>query len=125
MIVLVKKYSKHSKMSKRITEKKIAEEVEKIKIDNENIDDYKSLDKNEIEKLVDSEATQFINLFHKSFYEFHENKVKKEEASADADLDSEDGVISDIICKIVAKVRSLTNLDKEEKERTKKAINTL
>ena len=125
MIVLVKKYSKHSKMSKRITEKKIAEEVEKIKIDNENIDNYKSLDKNEIEKLVDSEATQFINLFHKSLYEFHENKVKKEEASADADLDSEDGVISDIICKIVAKVRSLTNLDKEEKERTKKAINTL
>ena len=71
-------------MGKRISEEKMADEVKKIKTNNENIDNYKSLDKNEIEKLVDSEATKFIDLFHKSFYEFHENRMKKEEASADA-----------------------------------------
>ena len=68
-------------MGKRISEEKMADEVNKIKTNNENIDNYKSLDKNEIEKLVDSEATKFIDLFHKSFYE---NRIKKEEASADA-----------------------------------------
>ena len=56
---------------------------------------------------------KFIELFHKSFYEFHENRIKKEELSADADLDSTDGVISDIVSKIVARIRSLINLDRE------------
>ena len=51
----------------------MAEEVKKIKADNKNIDKYKSLNKNEIEKLVNSEATKFINLFHKRFFEFYEN----------------------------------------------------
>ena len=51
---------------------------------------------------------KFIRLFHKSFYEFHEKRIKKEEARADAD--STDGVISDIVSKIVEKIRSLINL---------------
>ena len=57
-----------------------------------------------------------MNLLHKSFYKFHENRIKKEEASVDADLDPEDGVISDIFCKIVTKIRSLFSLHKEEKK---------
>ena len=39
----------------------MAEEADKLKTDNEKIDE------NEIEKLVDREAKKFINLFHKSF----------------------------------------------------------
>ena len=62
---------------------------------------------------------KFIELFHKSFYEFHENRIKKEGLSADADLDSTDGVISDIVSKIVIRIRSLINLDKEVKEEGK------
>ena len=37
-------------MSKTISEQEMAEEVKKIKADNKNIDKYKSLNKNEIEK---------------------------------------------------------------------------
>ena len=94
----------------------MAKEANKTKIDNENIENSKYFDKNEIEELVDRKATKFINLLLKSFYEFHENGIKKEEVSADADLDSEDDIISDILSKIVAKIRSLINLDKEEKK---------
>ena len=56
---------------------------------------------------------KFIELFHKSFDEFHENRIKKEEVSADADLEFTDGVISDVVSKIVARFRSLINLDGE------------
>ena len=94
----------------------MAEEANKTKIDNENIENSKYFDRNEIDELVDREATKFINLLLKTFYGFHENGIKKEEVSADADLDSEDGIISDILSKIVAKIRSLINLDKEEKK---------
>ena len=94
----------------------MAEEANKTKIDSENIENSKYFDRNEIDELVDREATKFINLLLKTFYEFHENGIKKEEVSADADLDSEDGIISDILSKIVAKIRSLINLDKEEKK---------
>ena len=72
------------------------------------MENSKSLDKKEIEELADREAMKFINLFHKSFCEFHENRIKKEEARTDAD--STDGVISDIVSKIVEKIRSLINL---------------
>ena len=51
----------------------MAEEVKKIKADNKNIDKYKSLNKNEIEKLVDSETTKSFNLFHKRFFVLYEN----------------------------------------------------
>ena len=95
------------------------EEAKKMKIDNENIGNSKSLDKNEIEKLIDRDEIKFIKLFHKSFYEFHENRIKKEEISADADLDSADGAISYIISKIVAKLRCLINHDSEVKEENK------
>ena len=94
----------------------MAEEANKTKIDSENIENSKYFDRNEIDELVDREATKFINLLLKTFYEFHENGIKKEEVSADADLDPEDGIISDILSKIVAKIRSLINLDKEEKK---------
>ena len=94
----------------------MAEEANKTKIDSENIENSKYFDRNEIDELVDREATKFINLLLKTFYEFHENGIKKEEVSADADLDFEDGIISDILSKIVAKIRSLINLDKEEKK---------
>ena len=62
---------------------------------------------------------KFIELFHKSFYKFHENRVKKEEASADAGLDSTDRVISEIVSKIVARIRSLINLYREVKKENK------
>ena len=97
----------------------MTEEAKKMKIDNENIGNSKSLDKNEIEKLIDRDEIKFIKLFPKSFYEFHENRIKKEEISADADLDSADGAISDIISKIVAKLRCLINHDSEVKEENK------
>ena len=58
-------------------------------------------------------------MFHKSFYEFHENRIKKEEACGNGNLDSEDGVISDIISKIVAKIGSLISPDKEDKKENK------
>ena len=92
----------------------MAEEAKKLKTGNENIENSKSLDKNKIEELVHRETIKFINLFHKSFYQFYENRTKKEEVSANAD--STDSVISDIVSKIVAKVRSLINLDGEAKK---------
>ena len=42
-----------------------------------------------------------------------------QDCSADADLDSADGVISDIVSKIVAKIRSLINLKGEAKKENK------
>ena len=54
---------------------------------------------------------KFINLFHKSFCTFHENRIKKEEVSADAGLESTDSAISDIVSKIFARIRSPINLD--------------
>ena len=87
-------------MSKRINNEKIAEEAKKLKTNNENIENSKPLDQNEIANIVDREAIKFINLFHKSFYEFHENRMKREGAGADADSDSGDGVISDILSKM-------------------------
>ena len=53
----------------------------------------------------------FIKLFHKSFCIFHENRIKKEEVSADASLESTDSAISDIASKSFARIRSLINLD--------------
>ena len=47
---------------------------------------------------------------------FLENTIKKEEASANGNLDSEGGVISEIYSKIVAKIRSIINHDREEKK---------
>ena len=55
----------------------MTEEAKKLKTDNENIENSKSLNENEIEKAVDREAKKFINLFHKSCYEFNENRIKK------------------------------------------------
>ena len=52
-------------------------------------------------------------------YEFHENRIRSEEASTDADLNFEEGVISDIFRKIVADIRSLISLNKEEKKKNK------
>lgn len=97
----------------------MTEEATKIKTDKENIEILDSLDKSEIEELVRSEAIKFIKLFHKSFYEFHENRIKKKEVSADADLESTDGAISDIVSKIVARIRSLINLDREVRKAEK------
>ena len=106
-------------MSKRIANEKVAEEAKKMKRDNENIENHKSLDKNEIEELEHRKAIKFIELFHKSFYGFQENRIKKKEVSADADLESTDGAISDIVSKIVARIRSLINLDREVKKENK------
>ena len=97
----------------------MAEEHEKIKTNNENIENQKSLDKNEIDELIHREAMKFIKLFHKSFYEIHENRIKKEKVSAGAGLESTDGAISDIVSKTVARIRSLINLDREVKEESK------
>ena len=107
-------------MSKRTANEKMVEEVKKIKTDNRNIENHKSVDQNEIEELVHRRAIKFIKLLHKSFYEFYENRVKKEEISADAGLESTDGAISDIVGKIVAKIRSLINLDREVKRENEK-----
>ena len=62
----------------------------------------------------------FIELFHKSFYEFHENRIKKEEVSADTGLESTEGAISGIVSKFVARIRCLINLDREFKKESKK-----
>ena len=62
---------------------------------------------------------KFIKLFHKSSYEFHENRIKKEEVSADVGLESKDSAISDIVSKIFARIRSLINLDREVKKEDK------
>ena len=67
---------------------------------------------------------KFIKLFHKSSYEFHENRIKKEEVSADVGLEFTEAVISDVVSKIVARIRTLIDLDREVKKRTKKAVNT-
>ena len=106
-------------MSKRIANEKVAEEAKKMKRNNENIENHKSLDKNEIEELEHRKAIKFIELFHKSFYGFQENRIKKKEVSADADLESTGGAISDIVSKIVARIRSLINLDREVKKENK------
>ena len=106
-------------MSKRIANEKMAEEAKKIKTNDENIENSKSLDKNEIEELVHRKAMKFITLFHKSFYEFHENRIKKGEVSVDAGLESTDSAISDIVSKIVVRIRSFINLDREVKKENK------
>ena len=46
----------------------------------------------------------------------HENKKQKEEVSADASLKSTDGAISDIVRKLVAKIRNPINLDRAVKK---------
>ena len=51
-------------------------------------------------------------------------KIKKEEVSDDAGLESTDGAISDIVSKTVAKIRSFINFDRRSKKRTKKAANS-
>ena len=94
----------------------MAEEAKKLKTDNKNIESSNSLYENEIEKLVDRGTIKFINLFHKCFYEFLWEYNKKEEVSANANLDSEDGVINEIYSKIAAKIRSIINHDREEKK---------
>ena len=106
-------------MSKKKANEKMTEETTKIKTDKENIEILDSLDKSEIEELVHSEAIKFIKLFHKSFYEFHENRIKKKEVSGDAGLESTDDAISDIVSKIVARIISLVNLDKEVKKESR------
>ena len=104
-------------MSERIANEKMAEEVKKIKAVNENIENHESLDKNEIEELVYGDAMKFIELFHKSFYEFHENRIKKEEVNDDAGWES-----TDIVSKIVARIGSLIiNLDREVKKENKES----
>ena len=100
-------------MSKRIANKKMAEEAKKMKRHHENIENQESLDKDEIEELLHRKAVKFIELFHKSFYKFQENRIKKEEVSANSGLESTDGAMSDIVKKIVARIRSLINLDRE------------
>ena len=94
----------------------MAEKAKKLKTDNKNIESSNSLYENEIEKLVDRGTIKFINLFHKFFYEFHENTIKEEEASANGNLDSEGAAVSEIYNKIVAKIRSLINHEREEKK---------
>ena len=106
-------------MSKIITNKPTAEEANKIKTDNENIQNHESFDENETEELAHREAIKFIKQFHKSFHALHENRIKKKGASADAGLESTDSAISDIFSKIVAKIRSLINLDREVKKENK------
>ena len=103
-------------MSKRIATEKMTEETTKIKTDKENIEILDSLDKSEIEELVHREAMKFTKNFYKSFYEFYENRIKKKEVSAKAGLESTDDAISNIVSKIVARIRGLVNLDKEVKK---------
>ena len=57
-----------------------------------------------------------INLFYKTFDEFHENRIKREDAFANADSDSEDSIISDTLSNIAVKIRTLVTPDKEEKK---------
>ena len=55
-------------MGKIIAKEKMADEGKKIKVDNQNIANHESLDKNEIDELVQREANLsncFINLFLK------------------------------------------------------------
>ena len=53
-------------MGKIIAKEKMADEGKKINVDNQNIANHESLDKNEIDELVQREANLsncFINLF--------------------------------------------------------------
>ena len=67
-------------MSKRIANEKMTEDAKKIKTGNEKIENHESLDKNEIKELVHREKIKFIDLFHKSFFEFHENRIKRKKS---------------------------------------------
>ena len=60
-------------------------------------------------------STCFTNLS-----EFYDSRIKNDEASVDVYSDFEDGVISDILRKIVVRIRSLINLDNGEKNETEK-----
>ena len=53
-------------MGKGIANEKMAEKAKKIKTDNENIENHKSLNKNELEELVHREVITFTELFHLS-----------------------------------------------------------
>ena len=111
-------------MRQKIANEKLVEEVKRIKSDDGDIENRDILIKNEIAKTAHREAMKFIKLFHKSVYGFHENRIKKEEVIADAGLEFTCGAISNIVSKIVAKIRSLINVDRDVKKRPKKATNT-
>ena len=111
-------------MSQRIANEKVIEEGQRIKSDDENIENHDILIKNEIAETAHREAMEFIKLFHKSFYGLNENRTKKEDAIADAGLESTCGAISNVISKIIAKVRRLINVDRDVKKRTKKTADT-
>ena len=55
-------------MAKRISDETASEEIKKTKLDAEN-----NLDKSK-EELVNAEAEKFLQLFDKTFSEYHEKK---------------------------------------------------
>ena len=81
---------------KRISDDIASEEIKQAKSDIEN-----NLDKTE-QELVDAEPEKVLLLFDKTFSEHHEKKLNNEN---NANLDCENGVVSNILTKIAKKIR--------------------
>lgn len=92
-------------MAKRQSSSKdITEESKKNKMNN----------KEEID--LEREAQKFILMFHKTFHEYHETRIKREEGEANVNSDSIDGLVGDFFSK------KLQKLEKLSREKTKKII---
>ena len=92
-------------MTKRQSSSKdITEESKKNKMNN----------KEEID--LEREAQKFILMFHKTFHEYHETRIKREEGEANVNSDSIDGLVGDFFSK------KLQKLEKLSREKTKKII---
>ena len=65
---------------------------------------------------LEREAQKFILMFHKTFHEYHETRIKREEGEANVNSDSIDGLVGDFFSK------KLQKLEKLSREKTKKII---
>ena len=84
-------------MAKRISDEIASEETKNTKADTEN-----NLDKT-VEELADAEAEKFLILLDKTFNDHHEKKLNNKNNENNANLDCEDGSVSDILIKIEKK----------------------
>ena len=103
--------SYNEKMAKKANDKIVSGEIKKVKTDIEHINDPN-------EELVNAEAEKFLLLFEKTFFE-HLEKTLKEENIEKKSLDSEDGIVSDILTKIAKEIRGTIHSE-EAREKVNK-----
>ena len=92
----------------------VSEEIKKVKTDIEHINEPN-------EELVNAEVEKFLILFEKTFSGHHENTLKEENTEKNFNLDSEKGIVSDILTKITKNIRETIHSEEEAREKVNKA----